>query len=85
MERALLSLFIMLVISFSGYPVLRATQEAPDQGRPVTDHSASSQAVSPGKGCMTLAVVTAPVDVVRLPKMERSVAFRETEVVHNCE
>jgi len=34
---------------------------------------------------MTLAVVTAPVDVVRLPKMERSVAFRETEVVHNCE
>jgi hypothetical protein len=39
---------------------------------------------SPGKGCMALAVVTAPVDVVRLPKTDRSVVFRETEITHNC-
>ena len=41
--------------------------------------------VSPGRGCMSLAVVTAPVDVVRLPKTERSVVFRETEIAHDCE
>src|SRR5688572_19912259 len=26
----------------------------------------------------------APVDIVQLPKTERSVVFRETEVVHEC-
>lgn len=42
------------------------------------------RSVSPGKSCMTLTVCTAPVDIVRLPKTERSVVFRETEVVHEC-
>lgn len=43
------------------------------------------RSVSPGKGCMALAVVTAPVDVVRMPKTERSVVFRETEIAHDCQ
>ncbi len=41
--------------------------------------------ISPGKGCMTTQALTAPVDIVRLPKSERTVVFREIEMVHNCE
>ena len=36
------------------------------------------------KGCAALAVMTAPVDIVRLPKTERAVVFRETEAVREC-
>lgn len=39
--------------------------------------------ISP-RGCMTLAMCTAPVDIVRLPKTDLPVVFRETEVVHEC-
>jgi hypothetical protein len=39
---------------------------------------------SPGKGCFLTGSITAPVDIVMLPKTERSVVFRETEVVHDC-
>ena len=31
-----------------------------------------------------LTMLTSPVDIVRLPKMERAVAFREIEVVPEC-
>ena len=40
--------------------------------------------ISPGKGCMNLTVVTAPADIVRLPKINRSVLFREIKAVHDC-
>jgi hypothetical protein len=36
------------------------------------------------KGCAAFAVMTAPIDIVRLPKTDRSVIFRETEVVPDC-
>lgn len=39
---------------------------------------------TPGKTCFNTQAVTQPVDIVRLPKTERSVVFRETEVVHDC-
>lgn len=39
---------------------------------------------TPGKNCFLTQAVTEPVDIVRLPKTERSVVFRETEVVHEC-
>ena len=39
---------------------------------------------SPGSDCVRAAVMTAPVDIVRLPKMEASVVFRETELVQDC-
>ena len=177
MKRTLLSLFILLLISFSGYSVLRAAQEAAYPGTPVpitqvgpkrsgprvsfTHHSGIwdplrvvirnreawrevwkwihspdpyhgpvselpplpeidfsremvvvaalggrptgsygiivegayergnrlevvVRAQSPGKSCMVTQAVTQPVDIVRLPKSERSVVFRETEVVHEC-
>ena len=42
------------------------------------------RSISPGKNCASLSVVTAPVDLVRLPKTERSIVFRETEVRQNC-
>ena len=37
------------------------------------------------KGCMAMAMMTAPIDIVRLPKTERSVIFREIEVVPDCQ
>jgi hypothetical protein len=40
--------------------------------------------ISPGKGCFVTQAVTQPVDIVRLPKTERSVVFREIEVVQEC-
>lgn len=36
------------------------------------------------KGCGAFTMMTAPVDIVRLPKTERSVVFREIEVVPDC-
>jgi PrcB C-terminal len=36
------------------------------------------------KRCGAFTVMTAPVDIVRLPKTDRSVIFRETEVVPDC-
>jgi hypothetical protein len=36
------------------------------------------------KGCFAAGVMTAPIDIVRLPKTDRSVIFRETEVVPDC-
>lgn len=39
---------------------------------------------TPGKNCNLTQAVTEPVDIVRLPKIERPVIFRETEVVHEC-
>lgn len=40
--------------------------------------------ISPGKSCMTTQALTAPVDIVRLRKSERPVAFVEAEIVHDC-
>lgn len=34
--------------------------------------------------CVGLTVLTSPVDIVRLPKVERPVVFREIEVAHDC-
>lgn len=42
------------------------------------------RSMSPGKGCFSVQMITQPVDIVRLPKTERSVVFRENEVVHEC-
>ncbi len=39
---------------------------------------------TPGKTCFNTQSVTQPVDIVRLPKMERLVVFKEDEVVHEC-
>ena len=36
------------------------------------------------KGCGAYMIIIAPVDIVRLPKTERSVVFREIEVVPDC-
>jgi hypothetical protein len=36
------------------------------------------------RNCLAYAIMTAPVDIVRLPKTERSVVFREIEVVPDC-
>jgi len=36
------------------------------------------------KGCGAFAIMTAPVDIVRLPRTDRTVLFRETEVVPEC-
>ena len=36
------------------------------------------------KGCGQFAVMTVPLDIVRLPKIDRPVVFREIEVVQNC-
>jgi hypothetical protein len=35
-------------------------------------------------GCAAYPVMTAPIDMVRLPKTDRTVLFRETEVVPDC-
>lgn len=43
------------------------------------------RSISPGKGCMTTQALTAPVDIVRIKKTERTVVFRETETLHDCE
>jgi PrcB C-terminal len=37
------------------------------------------------KGCGAYMIITAPVDIVRLPKTERTVVFREIEVVPDCQ
>jgi hypothetical protein len=37
------------------------------------------------RGCMAMTMMTAPIDIVRLPKTERSVIFREIEVVPDCQ
>jgi len=39
---------------------------------------------SPGQTCAVTAVLTESVDVVRLPRMEHSVIFHDTEIVHEC-
>jgi hypothetical protein len=39
---------------------------------------------SPGHNCVALTVMTQPVDIAVLPKVERSVVFRETDLVHEC-
>ena len=36
------------------------------------------------KGCGALTIMTAPLDIVRLPRTDRTVLFRETEVVPEC-
>lgn len=36
------------------------------------------------KHCIELTVMTNPLDIVRLPKIERPVIFHETEIVHDC-
>ena len=36
------------------------------------------------KGCGAATVMIAPIDIVRLPKTDRTVIFRETEVVPDC-
>lgn len=43
------------------------------------------RSISAGKGCMTTQALTAPVDIVRLPKSERTVVFHEADAVHDCE
>ena len=40
---------------------------------------------TPGKTCGTTQAITQPVDIARVPKTERLVVFRETEVVHECQ
>jgi hypothetical protein len=40
---------------------------------------------TPGQTCFTTQAITQPVDIVLIPKTERSVVFRETEVVHECQ
>jgi len=42
------------------------------------------RSLTPAKSCFLIQATTAPVDIVRIPKTERSVVFRETEVVHEC-
>lgn len=42
------------------------------------------RSVSPGKDCVVTQMITAPIDIVRLPKTSQSVSFRETEIVHEC-
>ena len=37
------------------------------------------------KGCGAYTIITAPVDIVRLPKTERPVVFREIDVVPDCQ
>ena len=39
---------------------------------------------SPGRNCVLTQVLTQPVDIARLPRTHRSVAFHDTEVVHEC-
>ena len=39
---------------------------------------------SPGRNCMTPAVMGSPVDVVRLPKIDDPVVFQEVKVVSEC-
>lgn len=39
---------------------------------------------SPGRNCSVTMELTKPVDVVRLPKIDREVVFREKEIVHSC-
>jgi hypothetical protein len=38
----------------------------------------------PGRNCMTTQALTQPVDIVRVPKSDRSVVFREVSVSHDC-
>ncbi len=38
----------------------------------------------PGKNCFTTQAITQPVDIVRLPKIDKPVDFLEFEVVHEC-
>lgn len=38
----------------------------------------------PGTNCFTTQALTQPVDIVRLPRIEKPVEFREFEVVHEC-
>ena len=40
---------------------------------------------SPGQTCFTTQSITQPFDIVLVPKTERLVVFRETEVVHECQ
>lgn len=40
--------------------------------------------LKPGKNCFTTQALTQPVDIVRLPKTDKQVEFREFEVVHEC-
>jgi hypothetical protein len=42
------------------------------------------QSIENRKGCPALAIMTAPIDIVRLAKTDRTVIFRETEVVNDC-
>ena len=39
---------------------------------------------TPGKNCFTTQALTQPVDIVRLPKTDLPVSFKETEVVRDC-
>ena len=39
---------------------------------------------SPGKSCFNLQVQTSPVDLVRMPKTNLEVVFREIQVVNEC-
>ena len=39
---------------------------------------------SPGPGCGTLTVITAPVDLARVPRRDGSVVFRPTPTVTTC-
>jgi hypothetical protein len=46
--------------------------------------TASVRSRSPGKSCGTTAALTAPVDIVRIPRSDHPVRFVEEHIVTNC-
>jgi hypothetical protein len=65
--------------SSSGYTILvdRAYEENNELAIDVVSGS-------PERHCVVLTWLTQPVDIVRLPRTERSVIFHETDIVHEC-
>jgi hypothetical protein len=63
----------------SGYGIV--VDRASEQDRQLELHVVSR---SPGRNCPALAVMTAPVDIVRLPRIEASAVFQENDVVDEC-
>jgi hypothetical protein len=64
----------------SGYAIIiDAAYERNDQLEVVV------RSVENRKGCAAYTIITAPVDIVRLPKTERPVVYHEIEIVPDCQ
>ena len=76
----------MLLVVMMGQQPTSGYSISVDSAKEFADRvEAEVVSVSPNrKQCILLMMVTSPIDIVRLPKTDKTVVFHETEVIRDC-